>query len=235
MPNYVGLFVVIAIVIWVMFDLRKRRSWEFWASKRSTDRFANHELVSALLHLPDTQLTDLFDLYKREFGVGPARYARRTFRKWKDGKVQPANQTFERFLVHLPKVMSYDMKCEVLRQFMETYSLKDVYNVEVYTDDWETVLEPLVTQIIERAFSAQLPDEVERKLRWLGDGDMQAAQKILRRSQAEEIKIMVRQLRNEFVAIDELLSQNHLKPKVTHVLDFPYGTINLKVKRRTDG
>jgi len=235
MPTYLVIILIAAIIISIFIEVRKQQSWQFWASRSGRDRFANQELVSALLHLPEAELKDLFDLYKREFGPGPARYARRTLKKWKVGKVQPATQTFQRFLIHLPSVMSYDMKCEVLRHFMETYSAKDEYNVEVFTDDWETVLEPLVTQIIDKAFTAQLPDEVERKLRWLGDGDMRAAQEILRHSQAEEIKIMVGQMRNEFAAIDELLSHDHLKPRVTHVLDFPYGTINLKVKRRTDG
>ncbi|MGD9588470.1 MAG: hypothetical protein AB7Q37_04690 [Pyrinomonadaceae bacterium] len=171
------------------------------------------------------------ELYKKEFGPGPARYARRTIAKWRTGKVQPATQTFERFLVHLPKVMSYDLKCEVLRHFMEEYASKETYELDVTTEEWERKLEPLVRQIIEKAFTAQLPFEVERQLEWLGDGDMQAAQSILRASQAEEGRIMVSTLRDEFYAMEELLDQQHLKPKVTHMLEFPYGTIRLNVRR----
>jgi hypothetical protein len=60
---------------------------------------------------------------------------------------------------------------------------------------------------------------------------MQAAQSILRASQAEEGRIMVSMLRDEFYAMEGLLDQRHLKPKVTHVLEFPYGTIKLNVRK----
>jgi hypothetical protein len=114
------------------------------------------------------------------------------------GHVRPATQTFQRFLVHLPRVMSYDLKCEVLRHFMQEFGAKDQYELAVYTDDWEAKLTPLVEQIIAKAYTAQLPKQIERKLKWLGDGDMQAAQNILRSSQAEESRIMVASLRDEF-------------------------------------
>ena len=189
-------------------------------------------MVGVLLHLPDTAVDELLELYKAEFGKGPARYARQTLKKWRSGHVRPATQTFQRFLVHLPRVMSYDLKCEVLRHFMQEFGAKDKYELDVYTDDWEAKLTPLVHQIIDKAYTAQLPKQIERKLKWLGDGDMQAAQNILRSSQAEESRIMVSNLGGEFRNLEVLLAQDNLKPRVTHVLRFPYGTIELNVKRR---
>lgn len=190
------------------------------------------KLISVLLGLDEKALEELLALYKKEFGAGAARYARKTHRKWKAGEVRPVRQTFERFLVHLPKVMSYDLKCDVLRAFMEEYAGKDNYELKVYTDDWEEKLTPFVRQIIDKAYTAQLPIEIERKLRWLGDGDMKMAQDILRRSQAEEGRIVVSLLRDEFANIEKLLGATRLKPKVTHELKFPYGTITLSIKRR---
>ena len=43
---------------------------------------------------------------------------------------------------------------------------------------------------------------------------------------------MVSMLHEEFDGIERLLAEEHLKPKVTHVLKFPYGTIELNIKRR---
>ena len=192
----------------------------------------NSTLVSVLLSLPENRLDELMDLYKAEFGKGPARYARQTLKKWRSGRVQPATQTYQRFLVHLPKVMSYDMKCEVLRHFMQELAKRSNYELNVHPDDWEQKVSPLIEQIIHRAYTAQLPAEVERKLKWLGDGDMQAAQKILRSSQVEESRLMVSNLHDEFRNLEALLDQDNLKPRVTHVLRFPYGTIALNVKRR---
>jgi hypothetical protein len=205
----------------------------FWGGSSKSDRqFHNSKLVRVLLGLDEEEIEELLALYKKEFGQGAARYARKTYRKWKSGEVRPVTQTYERFLVHLPRVMSFDLKCEVLRALMEEFAAKDNYELKVYTDDWEEKLTPFVGQLIDKAYRAQLPVEVERKLRWLGDGDMQLAQAILRRSQAEEGKIVVSRLREEFANIEKLLAATHLKPRVTHELKFPYGTITLSIKRR---
>lgn len=224
---------IIVVLVLVFVTFLAKSSYASWLSLKSTGSRTFHKsaLVRVLLNLPENTINELLDIYKREFGPGPARYARRTFRKWKEGHVQPASQTFERFLVHMPKVMSYDMKCEVLRHFMEEFAAKDDYELDVTTDDWEQKLDPLVRQIVDKAFSAQLPDEVERQLKWLGDGDMVAAQEILRASQAAESRIMVSMLHDEFAAMEEVLSHQRLKPRVTHVLEFPYGTIKLNVRR----
>ncbi len=141
------------LIQWI---LTRGRSFEH----QSDTRLAESKLVTVLMGLSDRSVGELLELYYKEYGPGPARYAKRTFNKWKTGKVQPATQTYERFLVHLPKVMSFDLKCEVLRHFMEEYAAKDKYELDVYTDDWEETLTPLVRQIIDKAFTAQLPIEL---------------------------------------------------------------------------
>jgi hypothetical protein len=197
-----------------------------------TNKIHHRELMKVLLGLDDEKLDKLLELYKQQFGDGAARYARQTYRKWEAGEVQPIKQTFERFLVHLPKVMDYDLKCEVLRHLMEEYCKKDKHSLTVYTDDWEEKLTPLVKQIIDKPYTAQLPKEIERRLLWLAEDEMQIAQDILRKSQAEEGKIAVSMLREEFANIENLLENTKGKRKVTHQLKFPYGTITLNIKRR---
>ena len=128
--------------------------------------------------------------------------------------------------------MSYDLKCEVLRHLMEEYCAKDNYNVTVYADDWEQTLEPLVKTIVDKPYSAALPVQIEKRLKWLADDEMQIAEDILKKSQVEQGKIAVSMLREEFVNIENILMQAKGKPKVTHKLKFPYGTINLEIKRR---
>ena len=39
-------------------------------------------------------------------------------------------------------------------------------------------------------------------------------------------------LREEFAGIEKLLAEEDLKPKIGHVLKFPYGTIKLNIKRK---
>jgi hypothetical protein len=225
------IFLAITVIILIYAISRSKNGFgNFFFPQRSTNH--NAALVGVLLSLPDNQVDDLLELYRNEFGNGPARYARRTLKKWRSGRVQPASQTYRRFLVHLPKVMSYDLKCEVLRHFMQELAKKNNYQLNVSPDDWEEKLAPLIEGIIQRAYTARLPAEVEKKLTWLGDGDMQAAQDILRASQVEESRIMVSKLHEDFENLEVLLAQDNLKPRVTHVLKFPYGTIELNVKRR---
>ena len=231
MPYLSESLIIIAVIgalAWIGRGLRRNGLFGGAAAK---NRFHRTELMSVLLDLDDAAVKELLDLYKQQFGAGPARYARLTLQKWKSGKVRPTTQTFQRFLIHLPKVMSYDLKCEVLRHFMGEYANNEAYELDVTTGDWERKLEPLIRQIIDKAYTAQLPPEVEKKLRWLGDGDMIAAQQILRASQAEEGRIMISLLRDEFRAFENVLAAEHLKPKITHMLEFPYGSIRLNIKR----
>ena len=92
---------------------------------------------------------------------------------------------------------------------------------------------PLVKDVIDAPYNAELPLEVQRRLTWLADGEMGLAKEIVRQSQVEEGKIAVSMLEREFASIEKILAETHLQPKVTHQLKFPYGTINLKIRRRT--
>jgi len=209
----------------------------FWKRIRVKKEKEIHyrELMKVLLGLDEESLEKLLELYKAEFGAGAARYARKTYRKWENGDVRPIKQTFERFLIHLPKVMDYDLKCEVLRHLMEEYCAKDKYNLTVYSDDWEETLEPLVRKIIDKPFTAALPIQIEKRLKWLAEDEMQVAESILKRSQVEEGKIAVSMLREEFANIHNLLENSKGKTRITHELKFPYGTIDLEIKNRYKG
>ncbi|MCD9185579.1 MAG: hypothetical protein LUM44_04045 [Pyrinomonadaceae bacterium] len=232
-----GLFYValiyggVIILIRYGIKLREERREKRVEETRSFS-FKEKEILKVLLELDAVPLAELLNLYKKQFGTGAARYARKTYLKWQTGKVSPNRQTFERFLIHLPQVMNFDLKCSVVRHLMENYAAKDRHELNVYTDEWEEKLAPLVQQLIDKAYTATLPREVEKKLRWLSEGETQAAQEILKRSQIEEGKIIVSMLGEEFQNIEKILAEKRLKPKVTHELKFPYGTITLNIKKR---
>ena len=222
-------FVVGGFILW-LYAVRASASARL--SRRARQRFHNAELVRVLLDLDERALEELFDLYRDQYGDGAARYARRTYRKWKAGEVRANRQTFERLLVHLPQVMSFDLKCEVLRRLMEEFAARNDYRLAVSTDDWEAKLTPLIEEMVERPFRAELPRELERKLRWLSNGEAQVAQKLLRAAQVAEGRLTASLLGDEFANIEKLLAATDLRPKVTHRLKFPCGTITLDIKRR---
>lgn len=198
-------------------------------------RLADADLVAVLLSLEGQPLEELFNLYKAQFGQNAARYARHTYRKWKAGEVRPNRRTFERFLVHLPEVMSFDLKCEVLRKLRAAYCAHDSYQLTVYTDDWQETLAPLVQSITERAYTSELPQPVGERLKWLSGDEMRAARAILAESQAQESRRTVALLRDEFKQIERVLNGAAGARKVTHELRLPYASITLQIKRRRAG
>ncbi len=218
--------VSIPLALIVILLIRHRRETQ------KTARIHNADLVKVVLHLAPQTLDELFALYAQEFGLGAARYARRTYQKWKAGKVRPNNQTFNRLLVHLPKVMSFDLKCEVLRKLREEYCAKDDYQMTIRADQWRETVTPLVNTIIEKSYTAELPVQIESRLKWLAADDMLVARAILAESQAQESRNALALLEKEFDNIEMLVKSAGGRSKVTHAVELPFGTLTLKIKER---
>lgn len=221
----------IVFVIGLLFYLFNRGSFSS-RSKRISRASQNAELIKVLLDLDKDSLDKLFQLYREQFGDGAAGYARLTYLKWIAGEVRPNRETFRRFLLYLPKVMSFDLKCEILREFREAYCARDNYQLDVHTDNWKETLAPLVQTIIIKANNAELPTSLQARLRWLADDDMEVAQAILVRSQTRQSLDALSLLGEEFSNIEQLLDNAKGRGKVTHVLRLPLGTITLKIKGR---
>lgn len=200
------------------------------ARRRSSNK--NAELVRVLLDLDHDSLAQLMDLYEQQFGEGAARYAKQTYEKWKSGQVKPNKQTFRRFLINLPKVMSFDLKCEVLRKLREAYCARDQYKLTVHTSDWKEKLTPLVDSLMAKKRRTELPDELQRRLIWLAEDDAQLANTLLDRSQHQQSLDALNMLDRQFHNIEDLLENADGRGKVTHTIKLPYGNIVLNVKRR---
>ena len=223
------LFMLAALVLsFMLANFLAKRSKE----KPIIHRRPDADMVKVVLNLERKALEDLFTLYRREFGAEAARYARRTYNKWKAGEVRPNRQTFNRFLVHLPSVMSFDLKCEVLRKLRQEYCARDDYQLTVDTRSWREDVAPLVEEIVNKSYTAQLPRYVERKLRWLAADDMQLARSILAESQAQESRNALFLLEREFDNIEQLLHATGGRSEVTHTVRLPLGSITLTVERR---
>lgn len=221
---WLALGLILLILLAVVLILRRS------AGKNAPRRFSNSDIVKVILSLDPAVVDHLFDLYAREFGRGAARYARRTRQKWEAGKVRPNKQTFNRLLIHLPSVMSFDLKCEVLRKLREEYCAKDNYQLSVSTDDWRDRITPLVNGVIEKSYTAELPRHLEERLKWLSADDMVVARAILAESQAQESRNALKLLEQEFENIERHIEESGGRSRVTHTIKLPLGTITLKIK-----
>jgi hypothetical protein len=220
----------IIVAVGVLFFVLKRGLFSS-SSKKLSAGAENAQLIKVLVNLEQEPLEELFQLYERQFGEGAARYARQTYTKWKAGEVRPNRQTFRRFLIHLPKVMSFDLKCEVLREFRETYCPQQHYKATVYADDWRQTLTPLVESLIHKGNSS-LPAKLSEKLSWLAEDDMQVADALLKQSEKQQGRLVLSLLEQEFSNIEQLLDNAMGKKRVTHILRLPQGTITLNIKNR---
>ena len=219
---------VLSIVLLVYFVRRKIGSP---SRTELTPSQENANLIKVLLELDDDAREQLFELYKKQFGPGAARYARQTYQKWKAGSVRPNKQTFQRFLLNLPQVMSFDLKCEVLRELREAYCARDNYNLNVTTNNWKTTLTPLVEEIVQKAAAAELPQFLNKRLSWLAEHDVTVANAILAESQVRQSRNAISLLEKEFSNIQHLLDNAGGQTKVTHVLQLPLGSITLQIKK----
>ena len=216
----------------VAFCLRRRGA--FQRQKKLTLAQENANLVKVLLELDTDSREELFKLYREQFGENAARYARNTYQKWKAGSVRPNKQTFNRFLINLPRVMNFDLKCEVLRELREAYCPRGDYNVTVSVDNWKASLTPLVEGIIQRATSAELPESLQRRLTWLAEDDISAANALLAESQARESRNAMALLEKEFSNIEELLDNAPRNTRISHILKLPLGSITVRIKRGSE-
>lgn len=190
------------------------------------------DVLARFYSLTPDQLNNLFGIYSDSYGEGAAAYARKTYEEWKSGGVRPSVQTINRLLDSLPLVLDLDGKCELLRKLRERHRKPANYSLKVNIDDWKQHVVPLVRTVIQKAFHANLPETVERRLTWLSNGDMQTARVILARAQALEGAIAVRLLQDEMQYIENAITSLDGKGKVTHTICLPYGNIHLKISGR---
>ena len=212
----------------------------FWSQHHRSERARvsamvggfDKDVLDKFYSLTPDQLARLFNIYSDEYGNGPAAYARKTFPEWKSGFKRPSAQTINRLLDSLPQVLNFDGKCELLRKLRERHRKPEYHSIKVKADDWKEQVVPLVKAIITKAYTANLPEVVERRLTWLASGDMQAARAILSHSQAIEGAVAVQLLQDEMSALEAALITLPGKKKITHTIRLPYGNIHLAISGR---
>ncbi len=188
------------------------------------------EVREAFLSLPKNRLLDFFFYYERRYGNGARAYAEKAVLKWRTGNTRMSAQTTERLLQILPPFLGAPVKHELLRKLRERYRQPESLSLEVTTLNYRSLVMPLVERLISKAYTANLPAELETRLAWLSDDDATAGKALLAGAEAAAMAISVARLDQEFSQMERLLTVTP-KGRVTHRIELPYGVITLSVKR----
>ena len=191
----------------------------------------DQDVLKVFFELNEHQLAQLMGKYKQDYGKSAATYARRTYFKWKSGEIVLSGRTVDRLLITLPQVLDRKVKCDLLRKLRERYRKKDTISLTVDPSGWRETIEPLVLNIVSKAYSADLPPVVQDRLSWLSTSDMKMAAAILAEAEVQEGKVAISLLHKEFASIENLLDSLPGKRKITHTISLPYGNVHLTIER----
>jgi hypothetical protein len=224
--SFLWLFAGLVTVALLVVVLREK--WARWRGKRPPI-VTNADLLAVLSRLPAEQRELVFERYAKLFGAGAARYARKTYTKWQSGKVRPRRSTAERFLVRLPEAMSFELKCEILRQLRAEFCAPDHYEINAGWDDWREKVTPLADAIIAKARTAALPQAVIERLAWLASRQAQAAHALLAAAQEQESRLIAATVEEDFARLEDFARRTP-GARITHTIRLPFGAITVKIK-----
>ena len=190
----------------------------------------DEDVRAAFLGLSKYKLQDFFFHYEKRYGSGARVYAEKAFLKWQVGATRMSAQTTERLLQVLPPFLGTIVKYELLRKLRERHRLPERHSLEVTTTNYKSLVGPLVQRIIGRAYSNNLPADLEQRLSWLCHDDTQAAGSLLAGAEALAMEAVLSRLDEEFIQMERLLAAQP-KGKIIHVIELPYGIVTLSVRK----
>ena len=154
-----------------------------------------------------SDLSRVFAEYERLHGREARDYAEITMPNWKSGRVQMSGMVAERLFNLLPRYMPLEQKyklTESLWRNVGPMSHRTLYvNPSVAPDD----VIALVKEHLERdVLSYTIPEQMEKRFKWLSQGDVDTKQKLLNFLRSKE-----RELAAESLRINVPLLAEHLR------------------------
>lgn len=211
------------------------RNWSSWHASKLSEQArtfggVDEDVRKAFLALPQRQLEYFFFHYERKYGSGARAYAEKAFAKWKTGNTRISAQTTERLLHILPPFLGTQVKYDLLRKLRERFRQPESHQVEVTTRNYKELVKPIVERLVTKAYTANLPESIESRLKWLSDDDANAAKSLMAGAEAAAMAMTLSRLDEEFASMERLLVASP-KGKLNHRIELPYGVLTLLVRR----
>lgn len=215
-----------------MGDFKINDSYEIQREIYSKCRAFNKDVLEVFYKIPQDKLEKFLKTYRFAYGNEDARYLGEMYSVWKAKNVNPGDEILERIVTLLPRVLDFKTQCYLLKKLHEKFRKKDQYELKVNSNSLIEEVTPLIEQIVNKAYTVELPHSVEERLKWLSFDDLQIAKTILSEVQAQEGMIIAELFSNELETINRLLdSIPNTKSVIIHTIELPYGSIKLNIER----
>lgn len=218
---------------------RYRRSsyyvdWSDWHERQRSQvrkQFGgiDEDVVQTFLSLGPDRLSRVFDEYAEQYGSGPARYAKSSYRGWQSGDKGMAGQTLERLLEIVPSVLDFESKVRLYQKLRNSYRKQERMKVRLSGPEDLELVAKAARRIAERAKSETVPDLVAARLSWLTRGDGLAARALVSTIEQREGDLIASAVRSELESLYRLLTDEKQRGKVEHIVDLPCGIITVNV------
>ena len=129
----------------------------------------------------------------------------------------------------VPTVLDSDTKFDLVKKVRNAHRRKLNKNVQCEPQEWRTKVAPEVATLLKSSTEFELPSAAINRIKWLADGDSQAAQQLLAAAEEEEAVVRLQHLEREFQRIDILLRNVQGKKIIRHAIELPQGTINVLI------
>jgi hypothetical protein len=216
---------------------RRSNSGSYWACQNVSERSQlsivaggiDKDIEKIFLNLPAHKLEAVLIRYGREHGNSALSYARNTYYSWNSGKVTMSGKVAERLLNLVPAVLDSDTRFDLVKKLREAHQAKINKTVRCEPHEWRTKVAPEVSELLASSSRFQLPASAVSRIRWLADGDSQAAQQLLAAAEEEEAIARIRHLELEFRRIDTLIQSIKGKKTIIHTIQLPQGVIHVTI------
>ena len=189
----------------------------------------DRDIERIFLNLPSYKLESVLTRYGREHGSSALSYARKTYPNWKSGFVRMSGKVAERLLNLVPTVLDADTRFELVKKLRDAHRVKIHRHVQCEPHEWRSKVAPEVAELLASSSQFELPESAVNRIRWLADGDSQAAQKLLAAAEEEEALARLQYLELEFQRIDVLIKSIEARKTVSHTIDLPQGTVHVAI------
>ncbi len=187
------------------------------------------DVEELFLNLPQVQLESIFSRYGQDHGTSALSYARKTFPRWKSGEVQMSGSIAGRLLNLVPSVLDTSTRFDLVKKLRAAYFVKAHRYVTCEPQECRTSVALAVADLLSASDQCQLPENAVSTIRWLADGDVIVAQRLLVAAEQDEATARLRFLEAEFERIDFLLKSIQASKHVTHTIDLPQGTVTVSI------